>query len=299
MKLHSWGQIEAGGQCESQSGEAPSLGVLMEQLDAEMEALQELAEESEEVETHDHSEHDHQDHAASSISHEEFHAQNPNIENESSQIHEAFHQMENMHNELHQIDSCKIESARFLNGKILFSLFQTISTGASSETAPDLHNQFHEQSNNAMGAMNGMIMQRSGFNPDSMNPIDQMRSIQDMAQMQQQLQQSIMQMQQMMYQYNTILNNQQTPNMRAIQGPYTCKSCKQALQLQQQMSLPTGVTGQPMAPLGGFAQIVNPIGLPPVSMPETPKDAEFSRERREVTEEKPKGDIWSRLHSMN
>ena len=86
--------------------------------------------------------------------------------------------------------------------------------------------------------------------------------------------------------------------MRAIQGPYTCKSCNQALQLQQQMSLPTGVTGQPMAPLGGFAQIVNPIGLPPVSMPETPKDAEFSRERREVTEEKPKGDIWSRLHSM-
>ena len=57
-------------------------------------------------EEHDHSDHDHSDHdhSASSVSHEEFHAQNPNIEEENSQIHDAFHQMENMHSELHQIE---------------------------------------------------------------------------------------------------------------------------------------------------------------------------------------------------
>ena len=120
MKLHSWGQIEAGGQCEAQNGDAPSLGVLMEQLDAEMEVLQISAEDvSEEV--HDHSSHDgsdpndHEghfegmdmtnfDHSASQVSHEDFHAQNQGIESDASQIHEAFHQMENMHGELHEID---------------------------------------------------------------------------------------------------------------------------------------------------------------------------------------------------
>lgn len=306
MKLHSWGQIEAGGQCEAQNGDAPSLGVLMEQLDAEMEVLQISAEDvSEEV--HDHSSHDgsdpndHEghfegmdmtnfDHSASQVSHEDFHAQNQGIESDASQIHEAFHQMENMHGELHEM-------------------------GANSETAPNLHNQFHDQADGAMDAMNGMIMGRSGMNPE-MDIQARQRSVQNMVQMQQQLQQSIMQMQQMMYQYNQIQVIQQanqTPNMRAIQGPYTCKSCKQALEMKAMTPIAApviaGITNSgvmaensmfmdPRSGMqnGGFASIVNPVGLAPVAAPET----EETRQKREIMPEKPqaKGDIWNRLHNI-
>lgn len=187
--------------------------------------------------------------------------------------------------------------------------------GANSETAPNLHNQFHDQADGAMDAMNGMIMGRSGMNPE-MDIQARQRSVQNMVQMQQQLQQSIMQMQQMMYQYNQIQVIQQanqTPNMRAIQGPYTCKSCKQALEMKAMTPIAApviaGITNSgvmaensmfmdPRSGVqnGGFASIVNPIGLAPVAAPET----EETRQKREIMPEKPqaKGDIWNRLHNI-
>ena len=165
--------------------------------------------------------------------------------------------------------------------------------GADENSAPELHQEFHNQADGAMGAMNGMIMGRSGFQPD-MDLIQRQRTIQNMALMQQQLQQSIMQMQQMMYQYNqnlqTFQQNQQSPNMRAIQGPaYTCKSCKQALQMQNAARSPA-----PFEPVA----IVNPLGLPPVPAPEE-SDTLNSREKRGVQPEQQQqhSDIWNRLHN--
>merc|ERR1712131_493776 len=99
-------------------------------------------------------------------------------------VHDTFHAMEQMHQEIHAI-------------------------GGSQN--PELHDQFHNQAMGAMDTMNAMMdMNRAVQEGGDRNAGDQ--NAQQMMLMQQQLQQNMMQMQQMIASYNQMVSQ----NMAAM-----------------------------------------------------------------------------------
>ena len=77
----------------------------------------------------------------------------------------------------------KISEKKFYRNSYFQKIILLFFMGADENSAPELHQQFHNQADGAMGAMNGMIMGRSGFQPD-MDLVQRQRTIQNMALMQ-------------------------------------------------------------------------------------------------------------------